>query len=115
MASTKSYVGVAPLTMARTSSGSYINIYAGDPVPEGVDKDDLKRLVDELFLGEAPDQPQADSADSGPKVATVDDILKDVGDDKAKAAEALKTEEARGDDARSTLVKKLQAIAADGS
>ena len=101
----------APLVIAKREDGSDVYVYRGAPLPDGLAKGEAKRL--EEFLEDAPDAGSGD--DGAAKVATVDDILKDVGDDKAKAAEALKTEEARGDDARSTLVKKLQAIAADGS
>lgn len=41
---------------------------------------------------------------------TVAAIVKDVGDDKAKAQAALEAEQAKGDEARSSLVEKLQAI-----
>lgn len=56
MSNAKKYVGVAALTMAKTEAGGYIQIYAGDPVPAGIDPDDLKRLVDEGFLGEADEE-----------------------------------------------------------
>jgi hypothetical protein len=56
----------------------------------------------------APASPEPASSDKEP---TIEEILKEVGDDKAKAADALSAEQAKGDDARSTLVKKLEAIA----
>lgn len=44
------------------------------------------------------------------KASTIADVLADVGEDKDKAAVALEAEQSRGDDARSSLVSKLQAI-----
>lgn len=102
------YEGVAPLTMARTSSGGYVNIYAGDPVPEGVDKADLDRLLDEGFFGEVKAEPESEPESAKP--ASVESILAEVGDDRVKAQAALDEELARGDAARSTLIKKLQAV-----
>lgn len=46
-----------------------------------------------------------------PGQVTVAKVLDAVGDDKDKAAAALAAEQARGDEARSTLVEKLRAIA----
>lgn len=99
----KSYVGVAALTMARTASGGYVQIYADDPVPVGIDPDDLRRLVDEGFLAEV-----GEAEDSSEKKKSVDEVLAEVGDDKDKAAAALEAEKAGKN--RSTLVTKLQAI-----
>lgn len=112
MASNKTYVSAVPLTMVRLASGGYQNVLEGDPIAgEAVNPEDLKRLVRKKFLVEAPkgvdksaSQPPAPNAD------TVDGILAAVGDDKGKANKALDAEKAKGDDARSTLVDKLQAI-----
>lgn len=49
-------------------------------------------------------------AEAQPKEPTVDDVLKAVGDDADKAAEALVAENLKGDAARSTLVAKLEAV-----
>jgi hypothetical protein len=48
------YVGKAPLTLVR-ADGKLAYVYAGEPVPQGVDPDDLKRLVDEEFFVKAAD------------------------------------------------------------
>jgi hypothetical protein len=110
----KSYVGVAPLTMIRCENpASYTSVYAGQPVPENIAQDDLKRLVDEGFLAEvkaAKDDPG--TGDGAGKPTSVKDILKDVGDDKAKAQEYLNDEQAKGDDARGSLVEGLQKVLA---
>lgn len=47
---------------------------------------------------------------AAPPVATIAKILDEVGDDPDKALAALEAEQARGDDARSTLVDKLTKI-----
>lgn len=46
--------------------------------------------------------------------ASIQKVLDYVGDDPARAGEALEAEQAKGEDARSTLVEKLQAIAGNG-
>lgn len=45
---------------------------------------------------------------------TVDQVLDQVGDDPAAAQQALDSENARGDDARVTLVEKLEALVEEG-
>lgn len=106
----KSYQGAAPLTMARTAAGGYVNIHAGDPVPDGLDPDDQKRLIERGFIVEA-EAPSEDTSgdDGGNKPANVKDILKEVGDDPAKAQAALDEEKAQ-DKPRPSLVEKLQAV-----
>lgn len=99
-------VGKAALTTVRTASTGYVLVPFGVQVPDDILEDDAKRLVEEGYLEErATDSPDADD-----KPAKVADVLKDVGDDKTKAAEALEVEKARGESARSTLIEKLEAI-----
>lgn len=104
----KSYQGAAALTMVRTATGGYVNVYKGDPVPDGVDSKDLNRLVEEKFLVEVKAEPAPEPTPA--KEPNVDEILADVGNDKTKAAAAIETEKARGDKARTTLLSKLQAV-----
>lgn len=61
--------------------------------------------------------PSTVAATGSTKEPSAKDIADSVGDDPVKAKAALEAEQARGDDARSTLVKKLEAViaAADGS
>lgn len=75
------HVGVAPLTLVRTlgedGAGMTVYVYAGRPVPDNADADDVKRLVKEGFLVKvkaksksqrsAPKEPEsrADNADQG--------------------------------------------------
>lgn len=99
-------IGKAALTTVRTESQGFVLVPFGVQVPDDILKDDAKRLLDEGYLTE-----QAGSTDDEDQPAKVSDILKEVGDDKAKAAEALEVEKARGDAARSTLIGKLEAIA----
>lgn len=108
----KSYIGKAPLTMAKTAEGGYVYVYEGAPVPANIDTDDLTRLVDEGFLEEdkkAAAKASSSSTGGSAEPTTVKDILAAVGDDKAKAQEYLEKEKA-GEN-RSTLVEKLEAIA----
>lgn len=111
--SSNSYVGVAPLTMARTTAGGYINILAGDLVPESVREDDLKRLVDEGFLAEAVpvEAVLIGDTDGAAKPETADEVLARVGDDKVKAQAALDEENAK-EKPRKGLVADLEKLLA---
>jgi hypothetical protein len=98
------------LTVAKNRSGSQVYLYRGQGIESAsLDPDDAKRLVEDGFLEERA-AVESDDADSGDKPATVKEILADVGNDPEKAAAALDVEKARGDDARSSLVTKLEAI-----
>lgn len=110
MAASKNYVGVAPLTMVNVGPGGYAYVYAGQPVPEGASAEEIKRLVDGEFIAEG--EPGGSTSDSGSSNSrSIKEILKEVGEDQTKAAAALEAENAKGDDARPTLVAKLEAIA----
>lgn len=105
----KQLIGKAPLTQARTTAGRVVFIGRGRPAPSDLSSEDRKRLLAEGYLEEidadTEPEPQGDGAPT-----SVKDILKEVGDDKAKAQEFLDAEKAKGDDARSSLVEKLEAI-----
>lgn len=107
----KIYVSAVPLTMVRTVAGGYQNVLEGDQIAgEAVNPEDLKRLVRKKFLVEKKDEEKAKSAASStPNPDTVEGILKEVGDDKAKAKAALDAERAK-ETPRSSLVDKLQAV-----
>lgn len=117
----KVLVGVAALTMARTAVGGYIQIYAGDPVPDGLDAKDRKRLIDEKFLGEievpVSEEDDSDSGNGGsdgfdPAVGgNIKPTLEYVGDDKERAQAMLDLELAKPEP-RGTLVEQLQAVVA---
>lgn len=103
------YVSAVPLTMVRLVDGGYHNVFKDEPIAgTSVDPDNLKRLVRKGYLVEKTNSEASD--DDGSKPASVKEILAEVGDDKDKAAEALAAEQGRGDDARSSLVGKLQAV-----
>jgi sulfur carrier protein ThiS len=104
----KQYIGVAPLTMVRTKAGGYSMVYADQPVPADITDEDLKRLVDEGFLGQV-EAAAAAQAEPATKPTTVEDILAEVGDDKEKAAAALE-EELASSRPRKTLLEPLEAI-----
>lgn len=103
----KQYVGVAPLTTIRTETG-FGQVFAGDPVPGDITEKDLKRLVDEGFLGEVD---VAEDASDEPAPGTEAFILREVGDDKALAQVALDEENGK-DKPRKGLVAKLEKIVA---
>lgn len=80
----------------------------GDTV--SLSKDDVERGEGhDAFVTDGSEE-QADLA-YDPKTATVDDVLAYVGEDPARASDALEYENAKGDKARTTLVEKLEAIA----
>lgn len=106
-----SYKVTAPLVIVRDEGGASHHFYEGGVVPaSGFDKDHVKMLVDDGMLEKVKEEKAPAASPDANKGPSVDDILKDVGDDKEKAAAALEQENARGDAARSTLVKKLQAV-----
>lgn len=116
MTKQKTYVGAWPLTMARTVSGGYAQVYAGDPVTVDIATDDLKRLLDEGALTVVEtDAPDTDGGSGAPSPGSIPAILAEVGDDKAKAEAALAEENAKGDKARKGLVEKLEAIITEPS
>ena len=63
-----SYRIVAPLVIARQSSGANVHLYAGAPVPDSVGKDELKRLEEGGYIESvggqqaAPAKPEGDKA-----------------------------------------------------
>jgi hypothetical protein len=103
-----SYQVTAPLVIVRDKDGVSHHVYQDGFLPDGSDPEHVKQLLAEKLVAVVDAAAPASEED---KPAKVDDILKDVGDDKAKAAAALEAEVARGDKARSTLVDKLRAIA----
>lgn len=64
---------------------------------------------------ESADDPESGDGPEGvgpPVEGTIDDLMKWVGDDKARASEALASEQAK-DKPRSTVVKRLTSLAGD--
>ena len=103
-------VGKAPLTTVRLTNGSLFNVPRDVPVPEGIDKDDQKRLLKEGYLTEleiVDDVVQEDDADEGP--TGVKEILAEVGDD-AEAAQRYLDAENAAKKPRKTLVEALQKV-----
>lgn len=73
---------------------------------DDVPKDVVKLITAEgVWEGGADKEPEFEA----PKPPTIPEILKEVGDDKEKAAAALAQEQA-GDKPRPSLVEKLEAI-----
>jgi len=105
---TKTYVVSGPLATPYLEDGTRVYLYQGAELPEGLRKGELKRLTDLGLVSEAKAEKSA-SAAPGPD--SVEGILAAVGDDKEKAAAALELEKAKGENARPTLVTKLEAIA----
>lgn len=99
-----SYVVTAPLAVIKQENSTFVHVYAGGPVPADSDAAHVKQLLREKLIDKVS-EPKAETPASGP---TVEEILAAVGDDKAKAAEALEQEKAGKN--RSTLVSKLEAI-----
>lgn len=105
------YVATQPLVIARDAKGSHVYVYRGQGVPAAaLDEVDAARLVKAGFLVKRAEAKPTPSEDKPVKVA---EILKAVGEDRAKAAAALEAERALGDEARSSLVTKLEALLKD--
>ena len=97
-----------------TSGDGYF--YEGATIPDGWNDERCKQLAEEGFLEKtkAAASGDGDGGSSGP--AKVSDILAEVGDDVEKAKAALEAEQQeRGEDARPSLVKKLEAVIANVS
>lgn len=107
MAKSKQKKVAAPLIQLRVTTGGYVHLYAGAPVPETADPAQLKQLLKEKQVVEVEVDDPADGSDSA-KEATVDEVLADVGTDKDKAKAAIEAEKAGKN--RSTLLTKLQAV-----
>ena len=95
------YNVTAALVIVPDDSGAFHHFYREAVIGDGFDKDRLKVLAKEGML-EKVEEPKPDTSDR------VEDILAAVGNDKAKAAEALDQEKAGKN--RSTLIGKLEAI-----
>lgn len=103
-----SYTVTAPVVVVRVEQGGPVYVYKDGVLPAGADKEHIEQLLAEEMI-EKTRAPKAAKADPDPaKEPTIEEILNDVGDDKAKAAEALEAEKAGKN--RSTLVPKLEAI-----
>jgi hypothetical protein len=95
----------APLVVLRTTFGTMVHLYEGAVVPKGADPAHRDQLIESGMLKRVPVKAEA------AREPTVQEVLDEVGDDAEKAAEALAAEvEARGDKARSTLVKALEEV-----
>jgi hypothetical protein len=85
-----------------------VEILDGKPAkPAGPAEPDAKDPVTDPDVG---DTAPADDAGEPPVDGTIDDLMTWVGDDKARATQALAAEQAK-DKPRSTVVKRLTALA----
>jgi hypothetical protein len=73
---------------------------AGEPIEVETD------LAEQLL------EQEGNWAEADLGTATIRDVLAEVGDDLGRAQQALALEEAKGSDARKTLIEKLEAIVA---
>lgn len=92
----------APLVVLKGANGAHHHLYAGTPVPEGMDDEHVAQLLKAGMLAEVKVE--------APKEPSVKEILAEVGEDKEKAAVALEAEKAKGEDARTSLVEPLQKL-----
>lgn len=98
------YRVIVPLVqVATTAGGAGIQVVHGGLLPAETTSEALDNLI-ELGYVEVDEEPEPEDQGSD-KVA---DVLDAVGDDKAKAAEALEAEKAGKN--RPTLLSKLQAV-----
>lgn len=103
----KQLVGKAALTQARTTTGRIAFIRKGFPAPGDLTDEDRTRLTKEGYLHEV--EILVEDGDDTPAPNSVEGILATVGDDKAKAAEALEAEKSTAKP-RTTLLDGLQAV-----
>ncbi|WP_156759553.1 hypothetical protein [Microbacterium karelineae] len=67
---TGEYVGKEALTLVRRKDGKISYVYKGDPVPAGVDDDELLRLLDDGFIVETKKQKATPASSTGSKPAS---------------------------------------------
>lgn len=109
-------MGKAPLTVVRLSNGSRANVAAGALVPSSVEAEDAKRLLEEGYLEEVEVvDEESEIEEPAAEPTTIPDILADVDGDPEKAKAYLEAEREKGDDARKSLVEKLEAVIAGGN
>lgn len=80
-----SYRVTAPLVVARQANGSNVHLYTGTPVPDSVDKEEVKRLLEGGFIeavGSASDDGEKAPAKSASKEEWVA-YAESQGDDEA--------------------------------
>lgn len=82
--------------------------------PAGSDVVDDEQDSDDSSDDDTDDEDGDDAAPFIHNDATADEVLEHVGQDKALIAAALDAERADGGKGRSTLIKKLEALAASG-
>lgn len=111
------YVVTVPLVQVETTARNFVQVAKGGELPSSITTaalDNLRALgfVEKTKAPAAPAKPADDKAPTAPSEPTaVKDILAAVGDDVEKAKAALAAEyEAKGPDARTTLVGPLEAI-----
>lgn len=93
-------------------------VIAGQPLQRGIPTELTGRAAE--AAAQHPDIHEAGKKESTPAASaapawgtTVKDALAWVGDDRERAAEVLAAEQARGDEARTTLVTGLEAMLAE--
>lgn len=130
-AKVKGLRGKAPLTLVRTNDARMVYVYAGRPAPDNITAADRERLVpDYLEEYELPaavakaleaDGSGSDGSGSGSEdgpfdestlgTASIKPTLAWVGEDKARAEQALAAEQSKPvKDQRSSLVEALEKI-----
>lgn len=62
----KALFGKAPLTVCRSQTGGYVQVYAGQPAPGDITKDDAERLLEEDYLEEREVAAAVDDDSDGP-------------------------------------------------
>lgn len=57
------YIVKSPLVVAKIQDGPYVHIYEGGALPDNVDKDQLKQLVESKMVGKAEEPKPVDKTD----------------------------------------------------
>lgn len=101
--------GYVTVITAVPGGRAHVDIPRGAALPADVPQEDVARL---LALGqiEEPDGPGVDTNDDGVPEGSARQVMEWVGSDPERAAMALDIEQAKGDNARSTLVASLQKL-----
>lgn len=110
----KRLLGKAPLTLVRTTAGSVSYVYRGKPAPTNTTKEELDRLIKGGFLEYVETEVEDGAGEfdtSTLGTAGIEETMTWVGEDKARAEQALAAEQAKPTDKqRSRLVSKLEQV-----
>lgn len=108
--------GYVTVETAVSGGRAQVDIPRGAPLPDDVPAEQRARLLELGQVAEVtvehvePAEPAPPVAEPGPADGTIAEVMERVGGDREKALAAWHAEDAKGEKARSTLMRDLAAI-----